>query len=168
VFVRQSTFEGLWKEAAMLNRLSSQFDFNAESLKLRSERQRIIASNIANADTPGYQSRDVDFKAALQEATRNVPKVASSPATLGEVTRATSATRTNALHAASLGVTFARTGESQTPLQYRLPAQGAFDGNTVDVDRETANFAENTVRYEAALRFLNGQIKTMNLALTGQ
>lgn len=152
----------------MLNRLSSQFDFNAESLKLRSERQRIIASNIANADTPGYQSRDIDFKAALQEAARNVPAVASSVLQTSGSGLAGSVQRTHSLHSATLGVSLSRTGQSNTPLQYRQPAQGAFDGNTVDVDRETANFAENTVRYEAALRFLNGQIKTMNLAVTGQ
>jgi flagellar basal-body rod protein FlgB len=51
---------------------------------------------------------------------------------------------------------------------YSMPTQGAFDGNTVEVHRETANFAENAVRYEAALRFLNGQIKTMGMAVNGQ
>jgi flagellar basal-body rod protein FlgB len=55
-----------------------------------------------------------------------------------------------------------------TPLQYRMPEQGSFDGNTVEVHRETANFAENAVRYEAALRFLNGQIKTLGMAVNGQ
>jgi len=148
----------------MLNRLSSQFDFNAESLKLRSERQRIIASNIANADTPGYQARDIDFKSALIDATRGTPVGNSQSEAPGNG----GLYLTNSLHASALGVANARTGDSQSALLYRLPAQGAFDGNTVDVDRETASFAENTVRYEAALRFLNGQIKTMNLAVTGQ
>ena len=56
-----------------INRLTSQLDFQAQALTLRAERQRVIASNIANADTPGYQARDLDFSSALKAATDQLP-----------------------------------------------------------------------------------------------
>ncbi len=145
----------------MLNRITNQLDFNAEALKLRSERQRILASNIANADTPGYQARDINFREALRDATshilqRDPGNASTQPADRPRVTQAG--------HIA--GPTATAIGGST--LLYRLPTQASFDTNTVDVDRETANLAENTLKYEATLRFLNGQIKSMNLAINGQ
>jgi flagellar basal-body rod protein FlgB len=151
----------------MLNRITSQFDFNAEALKLRSERQRVIASNIANADTPQFQARDFNFKAALSDATRHLGTTASSLS----AERAGSLAKSDERHMSTGAVsTISLIGLSGkgTPLQYRMPEQGSFDGNTVEVHRETANFAENAVRYEAALRFLNGQIKTLGMAVNGQ
>ena len=128
----------------MINRITSQFDFNAEALKLRSERQRVIASNIANADTPGFQARDFDFKAALSAATRNLQ--GSAPQS-GAMAMAVS-------DRAHLGTWRSRdtaTAGLPVPLQYRQPLQAAFDTNTVEIDHETASFAENAIRYEAAL-----------------
>ncbi|MFN5994977.1 MAG: flagellar basal body rod protein FlgB [Betaproteobacteria bacterium] len=154
----------------MLNRITSQFDFNAEALKLRSERQRVIASNIANADTPQFQARDFNFKAALSDATRHLGTTASSLSTERAGSLAKSDERhmsTGAVSTISLSGLSGLSGKG-TPLQYRMPEQGSFDGNTVEVHRETANFAENAVRYEAALRFLNGQIKTLGMAVNGQ
>ncbi len=148
----------------MLNKITSQFDFNAEALKLRSERQRVIASNIANADTPQYQARDFNFKAALSEATRGLT---SNSSTLSASTAGTLAT-TDTRHVSTGALSTLSLSGTGTPLQYRMPEQGSFDGNTVEVHRETANFAENAVRYEAALRFLNGQIKTLGMAVNGQ
>jgi flagellar basal-body rod protein FlgB len=148
----------------MLNRITSQFDFNADALKLRSERQRVIASNIANADTPGFQARDFNFQEALSNATRanNSPASSFSAGTNGSLAA------TNPRHVStSTFSTLSLVGKG-TPLKYSMPTQGSFDGNTVEVHRETANFAENAVRYEAALRFLNGQIKTMGMAVNGQ
>jgi flagellar basal-body rod protein FlgB len=146
----------------MLNRLATQFDFHGEALKLRSERQRVIASNIANADTPGYQARELEFKSALANATRGLPGVSQLPSMAGSAPLAA----TNAAHVSVPTMALAKPGE--TPLSYRVPMQGALDANTVDMDVERAQFADNSVRYEASLRFLNGQIKTMNLAVTGQ
>ncbi len=145
----------------MLNRITNQLDFNAEALKLRSERQRILASNIANADTPGYQARDINFRDALRDATshilqRDPSNTAQQPADRPAVT-----------HAGHIAGSVA-TAAGNSSLLYRLPTQASFDSNTVDVDRETANLAENTLKYEATLRFLNGQIKSMNLAINGQ
>jgi flagellar basal-body rod protein FlgB len=136
----------------MIDRLTSTFDFHSEALRLRSERSRVLASNIANADTPNYKARDIDFRSALAIATGAQPqRAAAQPA------------QTSATHLGAAG------GTASTPtLLYRTPLQTSLDSNTVDLDMERANFAENTVRYEASLRFLNGQIRTLLTAINGQ
>lgn len=145
----------------MLNRLTDTLNFQADALALRSERQRLIASNIANADTPGYQARDFDFASALRNATGQASSGAStiSPAKLQMVTAS----------AGHLGRGGAPAGSKEaTDMNYATPAQTNLDSNTVDMDRERASFADNTVRYEATLRFINSQVKTLNTAITGQ
>ncbi len=119
----------------MLNRLTDAMNFQAQALTLRAERQRLLASNIANADTPGYQSKDMDFAKALREATSPASNTANSNMTL--------------------------TQRTQNALQSSLSSMTSMDSNTVDMDRERASFADNTVKYEASLRFLNGGIRTM-------
>ena len=132
----------------MLNRLSSEIDFQSQALLLRSERQRLLASNIANADTPGYQARDFDFKAALGAAT-----AAAAGSRLGEpIARGAS------------GLASAPAPGSPA-LNYATPSQSSLDGNTVDMDRERASFADNALRYEATLRFINGQLRTLQDAM---
>jgi flagellar basal-body rod protein FlgB len=131
----------------MINRLTETLDFQAEALVLRAQRQRLLASNIANADTPGYAARDLDFAQALKEATG---AVANRPGTLA----ATAAGHLAPLPAAAEG-----------RLVYARAAQPSLDGNTVDMDRERASFADNSVKYEATLRFVNGQLRTMLDAL---
>jgi len=145
----------------MLNRLTDSLNFQAEALTLRSERQRLISSNIANADTPGYVSRDFDFATALRQATGQASSAQSglSQATVGLATA-------NAGH---MGLNGAPAGSPVQPgLNYATPSQTSIDNNTVDMDRERANFADNTVRYEATLRFINSQVRTLNTAITGQ
>lgn len=134
----------------MIDRLTQTLDFNAAALLLRSERGRLLAGNLANADTPNYKARDFNFQQALQSAT-GVAQV-SAPAM-----------RTQPGHLIAAGA--AGGGPN---VQYRIPPQAALDGNTVDMDLERANFADNTVRYEASLRFLNSQIRTLTLAINGQ
>jgi flagellar basal-body rod protein FlgB len=136
----------------MLNRLTSSLDFQGQALTLRSERQRLIASNIANADTPGYVARDVDFAKAL------------SAATSGQTSRGLAATQAG--HRAALGVSASGLGESD--LIFAMPGQTSIDGNSVDMDRERASFADNSVKYEATLRFINGNVRTTLSAITGQ
>ena len=126
--------------------------FQAQALQLQAERGRVLASNIANADTPNYKARDFDFQQALAAATQGAG--AAAPVAV---------TRTNPAHLGAAG-----SAAGTPPLQYRAPLQSAVDGNTVDLDVERANFAENSVRYEASLRFLNGQIKQMMTAINGQ
>lgn len=126
-----------------VNRLTRSMDFHAQALTLRSERQRIIASNIANADTPGYVAKEMDFSAALRAATG---------------TQA-SAARLDTPRPGHMGAGGSN-DPTATAMRFAAPSQTNLDGNTVDMDRERASFAENAVKYEATLRFINGSVKT--------
>ena len=135
----------------MLNRLTESLDLHGQALTLRSERQRLIASNIANADTPGYVARDLNFAQALREAT-------------GGMQPARALKTSEAGHIGNTGPG----GRVAPNLEYAMPSQTNLDRNTVDLDRERANFADNSVKYEATLRFINGSVRTMLSAITGQ
>lgn len=130
----------------MLNRLTDSLNFQTQALTLRAERQRLLASNIANADTPGYQSKDFDFSRALREATS---EVGSSGANAG--LSVTAAGHMNP----SAGMS-----KAQAAVVNGLPSQTSMDSNTVDMDRERASFADNSVKYEATLRFINASVRT--------
>ncbi len=135
----------------MLNRLSDTLDFQGQALGLRSQRQRLIASNIANADTPGYVARDMNFQQALRDATG----AAATPL------RSLAATQRGHLGASARSA-------AEAHLVYATPSQTNLDRNTVDMDRERASFADNSVKYEATLRFINGNVRTMLEAIKGQ
>jgi flagellar basal-body rod protein FlgB len=123
--------------------LTQSLEFHAQALVLRAERQRLLASNIANADTPGYQARDMDFAASLREATGSASRLGAMSATHPAHQR--------------FGV-----GSGEPPeLLYARHSQDGVDRNTVDMDRERASFADNSVRYEATLRFINGGVRSM-------
>lgn len=117
--------------------ISDSLDFQARALQLRSQRQELLAANIANADTPNFKARDIDFATALQAAT--------SAGTVRE--------RNEAL--------------VNPETLYRLPDQASGDGNSVDMDLERANFADNAMRYEATLRFINGRVRGLLSAIRG-
>ncbi|HVK32463.1 MAG TPA: flagellar basal body rod protein FlgB [Burkholderiaceae bacterium] len=134
----------------MIHRLTDTLNFQAEALTLRSERQRLIASNIANADTPGYVAKEMDFATALRQATGQVP-------TAGQMTVSTAG------HLQPLAGARGEPG-----LRYATASQTNLDRNTVDMDRERASFADNSVKYEATLRFINGSVRTMLEAIKGQ
>lgn len=141
----------------MLNKMTSNMDFQTDALVLRAERQRVLSSNIANADTPGYVARDFDFAQTLKNATQG-------PNPAQESMRAASVTHER--HMSLPTLSFGRDQDKR--LGYSLSSQPALDNNTVDMDRERANFVDNAVRYEATLRFINGSSKTMLSAITGQ
>ena len=130
----------------MINRLTDTLDFQAKALVLRSERQRILASNIANADTPGFVAREMDFASALREATGQ----ASSAAAMS------GASLTDAGH-----LPLSAQGAAALALKYSAPAQTNLDSNSVDMDRERASFVDNSVKYESSLRFINAHVKYM-------
>lgn len=130
-----------------MQRLTSTLDFQAQALALRAERQRLIAGNIANADTPGYVARDMDFAKALREATGQQAVPGAMAVT----------------HAGHLDAPAGARAESE--LLYATGPQDSLDRNTVDLDRERAAFAENTVKYEATLRFINGHMRTLTEAM---
>lgn len=142
----------------MFANMTSSLDFHSKALLLRAERQRLIASNIANADTPGYVGRDINFKEALQAATGGSQAAKRLESMSGQISDA----RHIALAARSDDL-----GRSAS-LAYTVQSQPSADGNSVDLDRERASFVDNAVRYEATLRFINGHSKTILSAIQGQ
>ena len=157
----------------MLDNLTNSLDFHAKALVLRADRQRVIASNIANADTPGYAARDFNFADALKSATGGAGGEASSGSPLRMTTSAGTidSGRSNARHiplTGGSGGSGAGIGDSDNGAGYVVQTQPTADGNSVDLDRERAAFADNAVRYEATLRFINGQSKTLMSAIQGQ
>jgi flagellar basal-body rod protein FlgB len=132
----------------MLEQMTAKLDFQSNALLLRSQRQQVLASNIANADTPGYIARDFDFASALKDAA-------------GMNTAGPKQTDTRHM---SLG-----SRDPRNPaMAYAVQTQPSEDGNSVDLDRERANFMDNAIRYESTLRFINSNVKTMLSAITGQ
>ena len=153
----------------MFANMTSGLDFHSKALVLRAERQRVIASNIANADTPGYVARDINFKEAMNNAMGGGLTgglIASKSSAQGTGTNGSDGT-TNARHIPFSGGTLGALGGGSS-LAYAAQTQPTLDGNSVDLDRERANFVDNSVRYEATLRFINGQSKTLLSAIQGQ
>jgi flagellar basal-body rod protein FlgB len=130
-----------------MSRLDSAFGISAQALSFRSQRSSLLAANIANAETPRYLARDLDFKTALGNA-----------ATGYDIKPAVSDAR-------HIGVDGA--GDFGEP-QYRLPTKSSGNGNTVEEEVEQAAFSENALRYQTSLQFLNGSIRSLRLAIKGE
>ncbi|MFG6158725.1 flagellar basal body rod protein FlgB [Halomonas sp. 1390] len=132
----------------MIDRLEASLNFHQQALGLRQERQKVLASNIANADTPGYKARDMDFASELNKAVQQ-----------------------GGGDGLALSRTSSRHLEGQEPMSgsrdllYRVPDQPSLDGNTVDMDRERTQFADNSVRYQSALTILNSRIQGLKKAM---
>ena len=136
----------------MLDKLDAALRFQQEALNLSAQRQEILAANIANADTPGYQARDMDFSSELKKVMERG-------------------------RAENTGVSLALTSSRHIPAQaistpspdllYRIPDHPSADGNTVDMDRERTQFADNSLKYQTGLTVLGGQIKSMMSVLQG-
>jgi flagellar basal-body rod protein FlgB len=136
----------------MIGKLDEYLRFNETALNLRAQRQQLLASNIANADTPNFKARDIDFNKALQGALSK-----SGPA------QAPDLVKTDTVHLSSKnGNTI---GGAQ--MLYRTEQQGNVDGNTVNMDTERNQFTDNAIRYEAGLTLINAQIKKMLSAIQG-
>jgi flagellar basal-body rod protein FlgB len=127
---------------------------HAQALQLRGMRTEVLARNIAHADTPGYLSRDIDFKAELAKRL--------------EATDSSATTRMRTTHTSHLPVATGGDNAGNVDLKYRSPLLGSFDSNTVDTQMEPAAFAENTVQFQAALRFLNGRFQGLMTAVRGE
>ena len=142
----------------MLAQLTSGLDLHAQALLVRAERTRQIASNIANADTPGYVARDVDFKQAMAAHTGSGRTALAGPA------------GADGTHPAHIPLSQSRMSGTLGggAKAYTVQTQAALDNNTVDLDRERANFVDNAIRYETTLRFINGHSKTILSAIQGQ
>ncbi|MBV6321291.1 flagellar basal body rod protein FlgB [Duganella violaceipulchra] len=137
----------------MVGKLDDYLRFNEAALGLRSQRQSVLASNIANGDTPNYKARDIDFSSAMQAAL--------------DKTNATATLKTTASKHYPSPQQDGTTMADGTPLLYRGVVQGAVDGNTVDMDVERNQFADNAIRYEAGITAINAQIKNMMAAIQG-
>ena len=129
-----------------MDALDSYFGVHGQALQLRSKRLELLASNIANAATPNYKARDIDFAAELKQAetgggglaaTENGHIAASAPGAAGDAL-------------------------------YRIPNQSSLDGNTVELSVEQTRFGENAVQYQTTLSFLNGRINTLMRAMKGE
>ena len=126
---------------------------NETAINLRAQRQQLLASNIANADTPNYKARDIDFNKSLQSA---LARGDASSAALN---------KTDPGHLD--GNAGGTTGTDGVALLYRTPVQPGADGNTVDMDIERNQFSDNAVRYEAGLTMITSQIKDMLAVIQG-
>jgi len=138
----------------MTDPISAELQFFQRAIGLRHQRQDVLAGNIANADTPNYKARDMDFRAAMKDAMRAVsrPRLAD-----------TSLALTSPRHIA---------GQAKSPaplaadrLLYRQPLQPSLDGNTVDMDVERVHFAENTTRLQADMTFISHEMRALTQAI---
>lgn len=137
--------------------LDAYLGVHAAALKVRSRRTELLAANLANADTPGYRARDIDFRSALAAAAGHGSGSGVHLAT----------TNTGHMGTSHMG-TIAGSGTNPAELKYRVPLAPSLDGNTVDAQLEQAAFAENTVRYQATLSFLSSKFRALLTAVTGQ
>jgi flagellar basal-body rod protein FlgB len=142
----------------MIERLTQRMEFFSNVLQLRAHRQQVIASNIANADTPGFTARDFDFRAAIQDAVRNPSewRAGGMPMLAGN----------DARHLRTLSNS--TSVAERTRVAYTVQTQPSLDGNSVDMDQQRANFMHNAIQYESTLRFINGHVRTMLSAIQGQ
>jgi len=124
------------------------FGIHETALLLHGQRLSVLANNLANADTPGYKARDIDFTEVLAGADQHTGLAVSL---------------TDPGHIAAGAGEFAP-GE----LKYRNPYQASLDGNTVEMPVEQAAFSENNVRYQASLTFVNNQISELQYVISGQ
>lgn len=120
------------------------------ALKFRSERAAVLANNLANAETPNFKARDLDFAAVLESQHQQ-----GSQSSIG-------LQRTHQRHMAMDSLIDQAAG-----LRYRVPSQPAIDGNTVDTQAEQARFAENAAQFQASFTFLNSKFKGLMSALRG-
>jgi flagellar basal-body rod protein FlgB len=125
---------------------------HAAALDVRARRTELIANNLANADTPGYKARDIDFREAMARAAGEEP---------------TSGVHLSTTQPGHIGGAGPAQATGNPDLKYRTPLAPALDGNTVDAQLEQAAFAENAVRYQATLTFLNNKFRGLLTAIMG-
>ena len=128
--------------------LDNALGMHEEALKIRAQRMETLSSNLANADTPNYKARDLDFRAVMKQAQSNTVSGAALQTT-------------HAGHMQQPG------GVMGAQLQYRNPMQPSIDGNTVDPQVEKAKFMENALQYQATLSFIDSRISTLRKAIRG-
>ncbi|AZR81870.1 MULTISPECIES: flagellar basal body rod protein FlgB [Piscirickettsiaceae] len=133
--------------------MESVFGIHEQALAVRKERQGILANNLANADTPNFKARDLDWRKELQTAEEDMQTSRYKP----------DLKVTNSRHIE--GFAEASTDDF---LKYRMPTQPSLDGNTVETHIEKAQFMENAMQYQATLEFVNSKISSIRGALRGE
>ena len=133
----------------MIDKLDSALRFHQEALNLRARRQEVLSTNIAHADTPGFKARDFDFSSTLSQAVER-----------GRGSLSLSLSTKSSRHL-QLDTQAAGQATAQADMLYRTPVQSSIDGNTVEMDVERVNFADNAMRYEANLTVLSSKIKSI-------
>lgn len=134
----------------MVDKLDNALNFNSQAMRLLGERQKILANNIANADTPGFKARDIDFSSELKQAVANGHTGNSGLAM----------TTTSDRH-----IAIQPKGTMVHDLKYRVPDQPSLDGNTVDMDRERSAFADNMLRQQASVTMMKSSISRIKSAM---
>lgn len=138
-----------------MDRIDRYLGVHGQALPMQQERMSLLASNIANAATPGYKARDLDFQHLLSSG----PGAPNAPADIsaGARLKATSAAHfSTAAHAQNERVA------------YRVPVEPSLDGNTVELATEQLQFAETALRYRSTLSILSGRLSTLTSALKGE
>lgn len=122
---------------------------HADALRIRTQRAEMLATNLANADTPNFKAKDMDFQAALQMAAAGQKSAALQT--------------THHKHISGNGE-----HPFEAAVQYRTTLQDSLDGNTVDEQVEQAQFMQNAVQYQASLEFLGGRFQSLSKAIKGE
>jgi flagellar basal-body rod protein FlgB len=128
----------------MMDLFNNAFGIHERALGVRSQRMEVLARNIANADTPNYKAEELDFKAMLKETQREY------------------LTATNEKHFAALEE------KPDNGMRYRVPFNSSFDGNTVEINVEQANFGKAAADYQTTLSFLENRISSLRKAIRGE
>ncbi len=129
--------------------LDNIFGLHEAALRLRAQRTELLASNLANADTPNYKARDIDFQAAMKMARAGQSGGALKTTHAGHMTGGAG-------------------GGLEDYVKFRIPTQPALDGNSVETHVEQAAFSRNAMEYQATLRFLEGKSKSIINAIKGE
>ena len=148
----------------MVSKLDQAFSFHEQATRLRVQRHELLSANIANADTPQYKARDIDFNSTLQQA-----MAARGAGGAGSPASATLLATTSVRHLTAAGSTAGQAAAQPAHAEalYRTVQQASIDGNTVDMDVERMQFMNNTMHYEANLTFLSSRIKSLMSAIQG-
>jgi flagellar basal-body rod protein FlgB len=133
----------------MINKLDKELNFHHQALSLRVARQELLSSNVANADTPNFKAKDIDFASVLNQ------KLSLTP----------SQNQVNLNTTSPMHINSAASGVFGDNILYRVPLQPSADGNTVDMDMERTRFADNAIKYDASITFLNSEFRNISSAL---
>ncbi|MBK1703322.1 flagellar basal body rod protein FlgB [Halochromatium glycolicum] len=137
----------------MIDQLAAAFDYQQKVVALHQERHEILASNIANADTPNYKARDIDFASELKKAVEGERRTSTEGLALE---------RTSVRHIAGQAESLSSLDDN---LMYRIPAQPSLDANTVEMDQERTQFLDNAMRYRIGLTLVNRRIQGLKEAM---